>query len=147
MKVVSLGLEQAVEAGEHWVLVDCGDGAAGRWRAAGLPGVGPDLVLITDGAPERVSGLFGLLTAAQAHQRRAPLTLVHPLMDERAPVLVEAFVRAFGAEFPIQVEPESPGARVRLGALEVQLRPAARGVGYRLEHDGERLEFRAGHEA
>lgn len=147
MKVVSLGLEQAVVAGDTLVLVDCGDGAAGRWRDAGLPGAGPDLILITDGAPERVSGLFGLLSAAQAHQRSAALTLMCPLMDERAPVLVEAFVRAFGADFPIRLEPESPGARLEIGDLRVQLRPAARGVGYRLEMQGQRLEFRAGHEA
>ncbi|MCB9742068.1 MAG: hypothetical protein H6741_09285 [Alphaproteobacteria bacterium] len=147
MKLTSLGVEQVIEAGGTLALVDCGDGASGRWREAGFPGVGPDLVLITDGAPERVSGLFGLLSVAQAHQRQAPLTLVCPLMDERAPLLIEAFVRAFGADFPIRVEPESAGAKLEVGGLRVQLRPAARGVGYRLEYAGERMEFRAGHEA
>lgn len=147
MRVQPLGPEQVVEAGEWLVLVDCGDGLAGRWREAGLPARGPDVVLITEPEPERIAGLFAVLAAARAARRGREMALVHHLSDERTPLLAEAFLRAFGADFPLRLEPETPGARLAFGELEVQLRPSLRGVGYRLERAGQRLEFRAGHEA
>ncbi|MCB9760901.1 MAG: hypothetical protein H6739_13770 [Alphaproteobacteria bacterium] len=145
--VTSLGVEQVILCQGAALLVDCGDGVYARWLEEGLPAEGPEAVLFTDGTPERIGGLYAFLSGLRRAGRSRPLRLIHLLTEDRIGGLLAAFVTAEGADFPVEVDAELPGAWLSIGPFAVQLRPAPLGVGYRISVLGETLELRAGHEA
>lgn len=146
-EVLSLRQEQLIRRGDAMLLLGCGDGLTGRWREARLPATGPAGILFTDGGPASIGGLYSFLAAMRDARRRARITLLHSLTDERVGALVGAFLQAEGADYEIELDADLPGRSTRIGPFQVELRPALRGVGFRITADGASIELRSGHDA
>lgn len=127
--------------GQHTVLVGCGDGLARDWAGAGLPPRGPGLLLLPDGAPERIAGLYGLFAMMVRGGRRRGLRVVAPLTDDRVGPLIGAFLQSEPVGFPVEVEAELPGAELALGGLTVRLRPGPLGLAFHVRAAGLELPF------
>lgn len=147
IEVVSLGAEQLIRRGPDALLMNCGDGLAARWIAAGLPRSGPTAILLTDGSVANIGGLYSFFAAMRDGRRVGRLTVLHHLADERPGHLVGAFLQAEGADYEIELDADLPGRSTRIGPFVVELRPAPIGVGFRVRVDGRTLELRSGHDA
>lgn len=144
---LSPGREQIIRYGEAVLLLNCGDGLAARWQAAGLPAAGPTAVLFTDGGVDCIGGLYSFLAAMRDARRHQPLTLLHNLTDERVGYLVGAFLQGEGADYDISLDADLPGRSNTIGPFLVEMRAAPMGVGFRVKAGGETIELRSGYDA
>jgi hypothetical protein len=109
----SLVVEWAGEA----VVIDAPVGIAARLRALGvMPRV--RTIVLTSGRVGAIGGLVELLVALMP-ARRAPLSILFALGEERAPTLVEAWSRCWPDAYPLALDGLRAGEALGDGPFEV----------------------------
>lgn len=119
MRRVELPQAVAFVSGTQSVLVDCPEGSAAAWLAAGLSPSGPTAVCFTSGAWQRIAGLYGLL-GHFALERAQPLRLLVDMRGQDIEQLAGAFMRSNPAL--LSVEADWPGSVLEVGPLRLRSR-------------------------
>lgn len=147
------GPASLVEVDGTRLLVDCGSGATQRLVEAGADGASLDALLVTHLHSDHVVDLWQLVVSGWHQGREAPLRILAPPGFGRSAAALEgawaeerALRLAFEqrpnrAGFGLRVEEIAAGARVRIGALEIEAvavdhRPVAPAFGYVLRAAG-----------
>jgi ribonuclease BN (tRNA processing enzyme) len=143
-----------VEARGGWLLVDSGDGTAGRVLALGCNADTLRGIVFTHGHPDHVGGLYALLARLRSLGRRAPLAVRWPRGCREPRLLLDAWRARYPAREGFALRPRSfrPGDRIGLGPFTLRpfgvrhtgsLGGGRRGllpaVGFRIRVDGRRV--------
>lgn len=119
MRRVELPGAVAFVSGRASVLVDCPEGSAAAWLAAGLDPHGPTALCFTTGDWSRIAGLYGLLGHFALH-RASPLRLLVDMRRQEVEQLAGAFMRSNSAL--LSVEADWPGSVLEVGAMRLRSR-------------------------
>jgi hypothetical protein len=125
MRRVELPGAVAFVSGETSLLVDCPEGSAKAWLAAGLNPKGPTALCFTSGDWPRIAGLYGLL-GHFALERDRPLQLLVDMREQQVEQLAGAFMRSNPAL--LSVEADWPGSPLKVGTLRLRSRAEGEGL-------------------
>lgn len=106
-------------SGDTSLLVDCPEGSALAWLAAGLSPTGPTALCFTSGDWPRIAGIYGLL-GHFALERDQPLRLLVDMREQQVEQLAGAFMRSNPAL--LSVEADWPGSLLNVGPLRLRSR-------------------------
>jgi hypothetical protein len=97
------------------ILLDAGEGVAGQLPQDARRTL--IAVLLSSGALRDIGGLLPLLAARSGAPH--PLTVAHPLGDERVPALIEAWARGWPGLGDLHADAVSPGTELEFGPIAV----------------------------
>lgn len=153
------------EATIHWIggglyidhpsgglILDTGK-ASGDWIKANVPKRPLQAIILTSSRGSALHGLLPLLEGLSQQHTPSPIHIIHPMGDERVPLLLQAWTGGWHAGAPVIADAVPPGEVVHLSCGSAHLHPlrvaeqlagelqALPGFGVRLQIDGQTLAY------